>query len=173
MKDLKYIFIFLTVVVLVIGVMCGISQCNRKNTTTVPEVVTITDTVYIDKERIVEHTNTKYITLVDTFYIKGDTLKDTIWLKDLPIEHKVYTDTITTDSTRSIIKASYSGFNPSLDNLYIQTEITQQKQDKYPSRKKFGWNISGGLYGGYGLGINGLTPQIGLGVTIGWGYRIK
>lgn len=157
--DLKYVALLLTVVVLVAGVLIGISQCRRSD----PQTITLVDTVYVDKERIVEHTTVKYVTLKDTFYIKGDTVTDTVWLKELPIEHKEYADTIISDSTRSVIRALYSGFNPSLDSLYIQTEITQQRAYKQPL-KRFGWNITGGLYGGYGLGVNGLGPQVGVGI---------
>lgn len=171
MKELKYIFLFFTSIVILIGVLCCFNECVREKEE--PTTITLYDTVFIDKERIVEHTNTKYITKIDTFYIKGDTIKDTIFLKELPIEHKEYIDTISTDSTRSIVRALYSGFNPQIDNLYVSTEIVSKKALKYPKMKKWGWNISGGIYGGYGLGSQGLSPQIGVGVSIGFGYRIK
>lgn len=141
--------IYLIIIVCLSLGLCYTYKSNNK-------VITQTDTIYIDSIRIVEKTKIKYVTHIDTFYIKGDT----VWLKDLPIEHKTYKDTI----FNSVIKLDYSGFNASVDNIQIKTK---------PQRKPFGWSISVGPYIGYGTDFKNLGPSVGVSLQFGWGYRFK
>ena len=82
-------------------------------------------------------------------YQKGDTVKvvDTVYVS-LPIQRKVYE----TDLYRAVV----SGFIPSLDSMtiYHKREIIYQKDRR--------WGI--GVIGGYGIGKQGLSPYIGVGL---------
>lgn len=86
-------------------------------------------------------------------YQKGDTVKelDTIYVP-LPIQRKVYE----TDLYRAVV----SGYRPNLDSItiYHKREIVYQKDRR--------WGL--GVIGGYGIGKNGFSPYIGVGLY----YRI-
>lgn len=86
-------------------------------------------------------------------YQKGDTVKDldTIYIP-LPIQRKVYE----TDLYRAVV----SGYRPNLDSMtiYHKREIIYDKDRR--------WGL--GVIGGYGIGKNGLSPYIGVGLY----YRI-
>lgn len=86
-------------------------------------------------------------------YQKGDTVKelDTIYVP-LPIQRKIYE----TDLYRAVV----SGYRPNLDSItiYHKREIVYQKDRR--------WGL--GVIGGYGIGKNGFSPYIGVGLY----YRI-
>lgn len=87
------------------------------------------------------------------FYITlhGDTVRDTIYIP-VAITQKEYR----TDSYRAWV----SGFHPALDSIWVYPERI------YIKEKVRRWGI--GLSAGYGVGRNGFSPYVGVGVY----YRI-
>ena len=86
----------------------------------------------------------------------ADTITDTIFY-DLPIEQKVYGD--------SVYTAWISGFHPNLDSIYIRRRTEYQTIYKtntiYKKTKR--WGV--GLQAGYGYSHNEFNPYIGIGVS--------
>ena len=169
-------YLFLLIIGIIIGVCINIPSCSN---TPKPEVVYIEkwDTIKIDSVRIKWRERPVEIYKIDTFYIKqpGDTVK----ILDLPITKKVYEDTIKTDSTSTEIKINYSGFNASVDNIYLKHNYYSSQKTIIKEPKKVGvvWFV--GIYAGYGVhgsmntGTFGHGPEIGIGVGLGLGNRIK
>lgn len=177
MEEFKYLFKFIVVIfilVLFIALIGGICVSHLGGESQPPVQKTDTITVYVDSVRIVEHTKVKYVKLIDTFYIKqaSDTIRDTVWLADLPIEHKTYNDTIVKDSVKSLVTINYHGFAAGIDDITLFHNVTHQCTI-VNQRKRFGWNISTGPYIGFGTDFRGVGPSVGVGVQIGWGYRFK
>lgn len=81
--------------------------------------------------------------------VSGDTIRDTTTIY-LPRQSRTYQ----TDLYRVII----SGYDPTLDSIavYNRTEIIY----KYKEAKRWGF----GVIGGYGVGNDGFSPYIGIGV---------
>lgn len=69
----------------------------------------------------------------------------------VPITQKKYSD--------STYTAWVSGFRPNLDSIKIYRKTVYQTTTKY-NKRRFGI----GLMGGYGYGINGFTPFVGVGI---------
>lgn len=177
MEEFKYLFKFIVVIfilVLFIALIGGICVSHLGGDSPLPDVKVDTITLYVDSVRIVERTKVKYVKLIDTFYVKqaADTIRDTVWLNELPIEHKTYSDTITKDSVKSQVTINYHGFAAGIDDITLFHNVTHKCTNVNP-RKKFGWNISAGPYIGFGTDFRGVGPSVGVGVQIGWGYRIK
>lgn len=178
MEEFKYLlFKFIVVIfilVLFIALIGGICVSHLRGESPLPAVKVDTITVYVDSVRIVEHTKVKYVKLIDTFYVKqtADTIRDTVWLNELPIEHKTYSDTIENDSVKSLVNINYHGFAAEIDNISLFHNVTHQCTN-VNQRKRFGWNISVGPYIGFGTDFRGVGPSVGVGVQFGWGYRIK
>lgn len=177
MEEFKYLFKFIVVIfilVLFIALIGGICVSHLGGNSQLPNVKVDTITVYVDSVRIEERTKIKYIKLIDTFYVKqaADTIRDTVWLNDLPIEHKTYSDTITQDSVKSQVTINYHGFDAGIDDITLFHNVTHKCTIVNP-RKKFGWNLSVGPYIGFGTDFRGVGPSVGVGVQIGWGYRFK
>lgn len=179
MKDfLKNIwkYILPLIVGIVIGICVNIPSCSK---TPNPEIVYIEkwDTVTIDSVRIKWKEKPVEVFLHDTFYI--DKSGDTVNLQDLPITKKLYEDTIKTDSTSTEIKINYSGFNASIDNIYLKHNYYSTKETIIKDQKRVGLVWFVGVYAGYGVhgsintGTFGHGPEIGIGVGIGIGNRIK
>lgn len=122
------------------------------------------DTIYIDKERIIEKTKIEYETKLDTFFI---TQYDTVYFQ-IPIDHKEYTDTFRTDTSEVSLKVKYSGFNADIDNIELATHYWKNKPIE-PKRVRFGQSVVLGGSIGYGFTGNQFSPYIGLSVTYGFG----
>lgn len=129
----------------------------------VTDTVTLTnwqyDTAYI--------TNTKVETLrlVDTAF-----LSDTAWLTDsvyvqveVPISKYVYDTLISTDSSKTHLRAVCEGFSVTLDSLSIQYEFISQKPKNLP--KKWYQRLAPAV--GVGYGTSGFGLFVGLGYTLG------
>lgn len=140
-----------------------------------PVIVERVDTIKVDTGRIVEKTQIQYVTLFDTIYTAvrdTDTIQVAI---ELPIEHKLYKDTIETDSTALELEIEFSGFKPSLDRVGA---IVHTTYEKVPEVKKRGFSrfVGVGAHVGVGTGYDIIEkrpvfgPEVGVGVTIGWGY---
>ena len=128
----------------------------------VTDTVTLTnwqyDTAYI--------TNTKVETLrlVDTAF-----LSDTAWLTDsvyvqveVPLSKYVYDTLISTDSSKTHLRAVCEGFSVTLDSLSIQYEKVHQEAKK--PLKKWYQHLAPAL--GVGYGTSGFGLFIGVGYTL-------
>lgn len=113
------------------------------------DTLVVRDTVRIDRP--------VYVTrrIVDTMLVAVcDTVRtsDTLYVQ-LPREQKEYAD--------STYHAWVSGYRPQLDSIHVvqRTEyVTNTVREKTRH-----WHI--GVQGGYGYGINGFTPYVGIGLT--------
>lgn len=179
MKEfLKNIWKYLIPLVIgfVIGVLINIPSCQKQPETKI-EYIEKHDTITVEKERIVEKTKIKYVDRIDTFYVKES--GDTVPVQDLPIEHKVYEDTLKTDSTSTKIKIEYSGFNASVDAIYMDHQYYEKQTTIIKQPKKVGlvWTVGLGLGIGGHANINtgtfGYGPEVGIYGVIGLGGRIK
>ena len=128
------------------------------------EYITVTDTVKICDTITNMAYDTVYFSHYDTInttdvVIINDTVNDTTYIQ-LPIYTYVYDTTITDSLYRTSLRAVTSGFNVTMDSLYLSTEIMPQKVVKQP------WytNLCPAVGIGYGTG--------GAGVFIGVGYKI-
>lgn len=138
--------------------------------------VEVRDTITVQKERIVEHTKVQYVTKYDTV-VQYVALNDTVLIPvELPIEHMVYEDTITTDSTEVELSIKYSGFKPSLDSIGISY---QWHREKPLEARKSGFRsfLGVGCYAGVGVGydyrdktFNLGTPEVGIALIYGFGW---
>lgn len=135
------------------------------------ETIYLRDTVSIPYEVIKYKERVKYVTEFDTIIcVVRDSVVDTVRI-ELPIEHKVYQDTITTDTTNINIGIEYSGYRAQIDNLWIDYTYKQREPLKSKKKGKFGQSIVVGVQAGYGIGIPvKFQPYIGVGVTYGFGY---
>lgn len=116
------------------------------------------DTIWLDRYDTLEYYN------VDTIYEGGELviIEDTIQVP-IPITAEHFDTTIYQgDTVRTQINGILSGFNPSLEQLSIHTEITPRTTYLTPSR----WSI--GMQLGYGVTPKGFQPYIGVGVD----YRV-
>lgn len=146
-----------------------IYQSRQKETIEVP--VEVKDTITIEKERIVEHTKIEYITKFDTVY-EYATDTDTIPVPiEIPIEHKVYEDTLRTDTTEIAFKVLYSGFKPSLDEIGVSYHLHTQRAVKTKKKPAVGNTLCVGLQVGYGTTWPEpkFSPYVGVGFCYGFG----
>lgn len=117
-----------------------------------------TDTIWLDHFDTLEYFN------IDTIYENGEIvlIEDTIQVP-VPITAEHFDTTIYQgDTIQTQINGVLSGFNTSLEQLSIRTEITPRTPCLTPSR----WSI--GVQFGYGITPKGFQPYIGVGV----GYRL-
>lgn len=128
------------------------------------------DTVYVTDTIIKQKTKIQYITKDSIQYIyKTDSIVDTIKI-DIPIEHKIYRDTITNDSNTYDISIRYSGYNSSIDELNIQSTYNNKIVIQKKKQRRFHISLQAGYYTGYNL----IDKQIysGPGGGIGFSYDI-
>lgn len=132
---------------------------KRHNTNTVDTITnTITDTITNWQYDTVYFNRYDTINTTDVVII-NDTVNDTTYIQ-LPIYTYIF-DTIIQDTNyKTSLRAVTSGFNVTMDSLYLSTEIMQQNPKKQP------WytNLCPAVGIGYGTG--------GAGVFIGVGYKI-
>lgn len=124
----------------------------RTDTVTVYRDTTITETVFVDRWHV--RTDTVKLARVDTL-----TVSDSV-LVEVPIEQKVYRDTLYT--------AWVSGFRPVLDSIRLTTPtvyITTTVKEPVPVRG-LGWGITAGPGVFYADRI-----RAGIGITAGVTYR--
>ena len=171
---LKYISS--VIIGIIIGILINIPSCQKESGS---EVIykEVHDTVTIDSVRIQWKTKPVEVYLIDTFYVKesGDTVK----LDSLPIEKKVYKDTIINDSTSTEIQVNFHGFDAGIDSIWLRHNYFEKETTIVKQPKKVGLVWAIGLGAGFGghASINGETfgygPQIGIYGVVGIGNRIK
>lgn len=163
-----------------IGIMIGILFSKfifkSKKPITKIEYVQVHDTITVDKERIINHT--KIINHKDTIIKvlnEVDTIIDSVFII-LPIEYKEYLDTIKSDSIETVLKINYHGVHSSIDSIYLNNNYYKQREIIIQKPKKIGLDFVIGPYFGYGLHneIDNINHgfQVGIGISIGLGYRI-
>ena len=168
-KALNIVFGILLLVSLIFN---GYSLYQLRHLDT-PGTIYLHDTVTITKDSII--TKTKYKSVFDTIteiQYKDTVLYDTI---EIPVEHKVSEFKIEKDSLKITEKIYHSGFHSTIDS--IKLDYNWNYEISKPKPKKIGivWNI--GPYIGYGINFNNgqyyLSPEVGVGVSIGIGGIIK
>lgn len=163
---------------LVAGIVlgAGFRSCSQTKQPQVEPIV-IHDTVCLyDTVRIAAKTRLICTTRTDTLIVR-DT--DTIQVS-LPLEHKQYRDTFTTDSSRIELGVRFSGWHAQIDGIDLKSQYTIQPRT---IEKKKGWGqfIGVGIGVGYGASFVGhpsgvgtivhSAPEIGVHITYGWGYH--
>lgn len=120
------------------------------------EYITTTDTITLTDTITNWQYDTVYFSHYDTInttdvVIINDTVNDTTYIQ-LPIYTYQY-DTIIADTNYTTsLKAVVSGFNVTMDSLYLNTEIMRQEAILVPKQRR--WGIGAGLmYGTGGVGI--------------------
>lgn len=110
---------------------------------------------------------------VDSLVVRYDTVR-LLSVRDTITHTEIAYDTIVRDSVNVVVpitqkryetedyRAYVSGYQPSLDSLFITKPTQIVRITEKPSR----WGI--GISAGYGIGTKGLSPYIGVGVV----YRI-
>ena len=171
-------YIIFCAVCLVAGIMlgAGFRSCGQPKQPQVEPVI-IHDTLCItDTIRIAARTKTVTIEKWDTLIVR-DT--DSI-VVTLPLEHKQYRDTFTTDSSRIELGVRFSGWHAQIDGIDLNSQYTIQPRT---IAKKNGWGqfIGIGIGVGYGASVVGnpsdvgsvvyAAPEVGLHITYGWGYH--
>lgn len=173
-KNYKY---FVGVILgFIIGILINIPSCQKQPE---PQIIKVPvhDTITIDSIQIKWKEKPIEVLRIDTFYMTKD--GDTVKVPDIPIIKKVYEDTISTDSTSTEIKIQYSGFNASIDEIWLRHNYYNSKEIIVKEPKKVGlvWYV--GLGAGYGVhgsmntGTFGHGPQVGITVGLGIGGIIK
>ena len=122
------------------------------------EVKPQTDTVYLHDT--VRKYYPKYVErrVVDTVYFPVDTTRADTTLVPLPVEERVYED--------SLYRAVVSGIMPSLDTIevYSSTVVVTEEVTRWEETSP--WSV--GFSAGYGFGMNDgvvrATPYIGIGI---------
>ena len=138
-----------------------------------PGTIYLHDTVTITKDCVI--TKTKYKTIFDTIveiWYKDTVLYDTI---EIPVEHKVSEFKIEKDSLKITEKIYHSGFHSTIDS--IKLDYNWNYEIPKPKPKKIGLVLNIGPYIGYGINFNNgqyyFSPEVGVGVSIGFGGIIK
>lgn len=168
------------------------SQKSYKYLSIVGWIVAIISTVLLlfckgcgpkEEPQIIEKVDTVVVTKIDTIKIEKQVIKerirevkvlDTIRVKDTVLirVEKEYRDSI------ALIK--FSGIDPTIDSIAYtipEKTVTITKEITKIEKQKTGWSLVVGPYVGYGIGIKDknviATPEIGIGVSIGWGVILK
>lgn len=159
-----------------IGILVNIPSCHKPESYI--EYITVHDTTIVPVERIVEKTKVKYITKIDSFYVKSP--GDTVYINSIPIEYKEYRDTFNTDTTSAKLKINYHGWNSNIDSIRLDYSYNNTREVIVQQPKKFGFDLVVGPYVGYGVNLTPTNPiqanhgfEIGIGVMVGISYRIK
>ena len=165
-KGLTIVNVLMAILVIFLLCVLVFKSCNREPIDGGTEVKK--DTIYI------HHTDT---VLKDTIIYKWKKVKDTVYLPAdtmLFVEQKYYED--------SFSAVWISGIEPEIDSIkhfiprdtvLVNTEITHTIVDEVRS----GFGICLGGYAGYGGAVKDgqvyVSPEIGIGGTIGWCYIFK
>lgn len=138
-----------------------------------PGTIYLHDTVTITKDRVI--TKTKYKTVFDTIVkiqYKDIVLYDTVYL---PIEHNQSEFSIKKDSLTINETIWHSGFHSTIDSIKLDYNWNYEIPKQKP--KKIGIVLNIGPYIGYGINFNNgqyyFSPEVGVGVSIGFGGIIK
>lgn len=166
--------VFFFIFVLLLNVIVDNTRENTRQeilktikTDTIFNTITLTDTVIQQKTKIL------YKTKVDTIIqIEYDSVIIEVPV-EIPIEHKQYLDTITTDNGIFDIDVKYQGYKANIDslNLNYRNNISYIK----PKNKDWRQFVGIGISAGYGVTIptGVFSPTIAVTLTYGFGYTFK
>ena len=166
----KLILIIFICLLLGFLVGCGVVYHLTKKSPQIERII-VNDT--ITQTQIVEKTKLKYITKFDTIIqtqIDSIIYYDTLYL---PIEHKCYSDSFITDTTKLNLQIDYSGFKSSIDTVIYKLSYNPNNALKSKKNGKWGQSIHLGVYAGYGLDIQTqpkFSPSVGVCISYGFGY---
>lgn len=141
---MKKIIVFITIIAVLIGVI--LLQHHKLNERKIDYVtdtitVTLTDTITFEKPILVK----KETLRIDTVTLHStDTIIDSVMV-ELPISSFVLDTIITTDSSKTHLKAFLEGFSVSMDSLSIHYEKTLKTPCLTPKTRSFHW--------GYGIAL--------------------
>lgn len=128
------------------------------------ETITVTDTIILTDTITDWNYDTMYFSHYDTInttdvVIINDTVNDTTYIQ-LPIYTYIFDTTIADTNYTTSLRAVVSGFDATMDSLYLSTEIMPHRVKKQP------WygNIVPAVGVGFGTG--------GFGVFAGVGYKL-
>ena len=168
-KALNIVFVILFLVSLIFN---GYSFYQLRHLDA-PGTIYLHDTVTISKDCVI--TKTKWKTVFDTIteiQYKDTVLYDTIYL---PIEHHQSEFSIKKDSLTINETIWHSGFHSTIDS--IKLDYNWNYEIPKPKPKKIGLVFNIGPYIGYGINFNNgqyyFSPEVGVGVSIGFGGIIK
>lgn len=148
-----------------LGILINIPSCQKQPDSEI-QYIEKHDTVTITKDSIVYKTKIKEVHYIDSFYVKesGDTVK----LDSIPMECKLYEDTIKTDSTSTEIKIEYSGFNAEIENIWLNHNYFEKQETIVRPPKKVGWVWFIGVAGGVSGHVDIPTKTVGWGPSAGF-----
>jgi hypothetical protein len=137
-------------------------QKKVDNLTQITDTITVTDTITNWQSDTVyfSHYDTIKLPVVDT--INDTIIKIDSILVQIPISTTVYDTTITDSTYKTSLRAITSGFNVSMDSLYLSTEII--KQEPKITHKKW--------YNNFGVGVGLMYGTGGAGVGVGIMYKL-
>lgn len=158
-----------------LGVLVNIPSCQKQPEVKI-EYIKTTDTITKTEVQIKEKTQIKYIDRLDTCYVTVG--GDTVYIKDLPIEHKEYNDTLCmSDSVKANINILYSGYNAKIDSFNLTLDNYKEVRTITAPAKKFGWDVTIGPSIGYGIAptTTGFKHGMyfGASIVIGPSFRIS
>ena len=181
-NGIRCTFLYIVLVLLAVSVGLNVHYCTtnaERDITTHSDTVTVFDTARwfmpaFKDMRIVRYDTVRFPLVLTSIDRKGngDVRADSTQIKDSFADSR-FTPVVDRDSatvqipiTQKIYKteqyrAYVSGYNPRLDSIEVYNKIatiTNVIKKKPPGR--FGI----GIIGGYGVGNNGLTPFIGIGI---------
>lgn len=135
---------------LVLGFLCALFIAPRLIDHEPTEIVRrdtilVRDTVVVEQPKIITE---RIIDSIPYIIAHTDTLRDTLYVAR---SQKIYSE--------EDYKAWVSGYEPSLDSIYI----FPQKEIVTITPKKKRWGI--GLQAGYGYAFGGWSPYVGIGIT--------
>ena len=160
---LKHFVIGLVIGLIASGLMVWSYNVGKRHSTntvdTITDTITVTDTIANWQYDTVYFNHYDTINTTDVVII-NDTVNDTTYIQ-LPIYTYIF-DTIIQDTNyKTSLRAVTSGFNVTMDSLYLSTEIIKQEPKITP--KKWYQHIAPAC--GVGIGTDG---KIGLFVGIGY-----
>ena len=128
------------------------------------EYITKTDTVTLNDTITNWQCDTMYFNRYDTInltdvVIINDTVNDTTYIQ-LPLYTYIFDTTITDTNYTTDFKAVVSGFNVTMDSLYLNTILTQQKAVPVAKQRRFVPAV------GVGYGTGGFGVFAGVGINI-------
>lgn len=168
-KALNIVFVILFLVSLIFN---GYSFYQLRHLDA-PGTIYLHDTVTITKDCVITKTMQKTVfdTITEIQY-KDTIIYDTI---EIPIEQKVSEFKIEKDSLKITEKIYHSGFHSTIDSIKLDYNWNYEIPKTKP--KKIGLVFNIGPYIGYGINFNNgqyyLSPEVGVGVSIGFGGLIK
>lgn len=145
--------ILLAVVTFLIGYTLRGLDDRHALTTAVADTIVVRDTLRYERPTPVAEIFVEEVPTPIPVYLTalGDTVCETVYAP-IPITRKTYE----TEDYRAVV----SGFRPSLDTIAVYPEKV------YIKEKARRWGL--GVIGGYGVGLGGFSPYVGVGVY----YRI-